>query len=109
MDLIFDFDRRQGITNVRFDGLDGSEDVTSVKEALGLLKIRNPAIAFAEAVSNGTYDDMTDTEYTRMLETVKYISALWRYPGEPEETPLIYEMNPLMVLVSAIETLSQFN
>ena len=107
MDLIFDFDRRQGITNVRFEGLDGSENVTSLKEALGMLKIRNPAIAFAEAMSNGAYDNTTDTEYTRMVEMVNYISTLWRYPGEPEETPLIYEMNPLMVLASAIEALSQ--
>ncbi len=35
MNLIFDFDNRQGITNVRFDGLDGTEEVKSVKDALG--------------------------------------------------------------------------
>ena len=108
MDLIFDFDCRQGITNVRFDGLDGSEEVTSVKEALGMLKIRNPVITFAEAASDGTYDNTADTEYTKMLETVKYISTFWRYPGEPKESLLEYEMNPLMVLASAIEALSQF-
>lgn len=67
MDLIFDFDRCQGITNARFDGLDGSEDVTSVKEALGLLKIRNPAIAFAEAVSNGT-----------LSRTRAHVSTVWK-------------------------------
>ncbi len=60
MDLIFDFDNRQGITNVRFDGLDGSEDVRSEKEALGLLKIRNPAVTFSEDVHRGTFDSVHD-------------------------------------------------
>ena len=109
MDMIFDFDQRQGLTNVRFDGLTGTEPVTSVKEALSLLKIRNPATTFAEAVSSGTYDNTTDTEYKRMLETVKYTSTLWRYPGEPEETPLKYEINALMLLAAALERLSQLN
>lgn len=43
MELLFDFDERQWLTNVRFSGLDGSESVTSIKDALSLLKIRNPA------------------------------------------------------------------
>ena len=42
MELIFDFDQRQGLANVRFEGLDGTEDVASMKQALSLLKIRNP-------------------------------------------------------------------
>lgn len=53
MDMIFDFDSRQGLTNVRFDGLTGCEEVTSVKQALNLMKIRNPAVTFSEAVHNG--------------------------------------------------------
>ena len=44
MELIFDFDQRQGLANVRFEGLDGTEDVASMKQALSLLKIRNPVI-----------------------------------------------------------------
>ena len=30
------FDQRQGLTNVRFEGLDGTESVTSLKQALSL-------------------------------------------------------------------------
>lgn len=55
MELIFDFDQRQGIANVRFEGLDGTEGVTSTKQTLSLLKIRNPACAFADAVKTGAY------------------------------------------------------
>lgn len=55
MDLIFDFDQRQGIANIEFHGLDGTESVTSIKDALRLLKIRNPAVNFANAVKHGAY------------------------------------------------------
>ncbi len=55
MELIFDFDQRQGLANVRFEGLDGTEDVASMKQALSLLKIRNPVIPFADAVKSGAY------------------------------------------------------
>ncbi len=109
MDLIFDFDHRQGIVNVRFDGLDGAEDVTSVKEALGLLKIRNPAVTFSEDVHRGAYDKVPDAAYNRMLETIKYLSSLWYYTGEPGDAKPKSEMNALMLLANAIEALSQFN
>ncbi len=109
MDLIFDFDHRQGIVNVRFDGLDGSEDVTSVKEALGLMKIRNPAVTFSEDIHRGAFDKVPDAEYDRMLETIKYISSLWYYAGEPEDDKPKYEMNALMLFANAIEALSQLN
>lgn len=109
MDLIFEFDLHQGITNVRFDGLDGSEDVASVKEALDLMMIRNPALTFSEAACNGAYNDVPDAQYKRMLETVKYLSSMWRYMDEPRETPPKCEMNALMLLANAIEALSQLN
>ena len=47
MELIYEFDPSQRIVNARFEGLDGTESVTSVKDALCLLKIRNPAVKFA--------------------------------------------------------------
>lgn len=109
MDLIFDFDRYQSITNTHFDGLDGSEPVMSVKEALGLLKIRNPSIAFSEAVHNGVYNSVPDAEYKRMLDTVKCISTLWHHADDPANTSPQYEMNPLALLANALEALSQLN
>ena len=109
MELIFDFDQRQGLANVRFEGLDGTEDVASMKQALSLLKIRNPVIPFADAVKSGAYDHVPDAEYKRMLDTMTFISELWRYPDEPGEAPAKYEMNVLMLLANAIKALSQFN
>lgn len=109
MDLLYDFDSRQGLTRVRFDGLDGGERVTSVKEGLNLLKIRNPAKTFSEAVRGGAYNDVPDEEYRRMLETIKYLSSMWCYMDEPGETPPKGKMNALMLLANAIEALSQFN
>ena len=109
MDMIFEFDQRQGLTRVRFDGLTGTESVTSVKGALDLLKIRNPATTFAEAVQALKYDNVPDEEYIRMLETIKFLSTMWRYTDDPGDAPQKYEMNVLMLLANALEALSQFN
>ncbi len=107
MDMLFDFDLRQGLHNVRFEGegLDGSEEVTSLKQALGLMKIRNPAATFRDALQALKYDDMTDMEYGRLLEHVKWLSTLWRYPDDPKDAQQKYEMNALMLLANALELL----
>lgn len=76
MELIYEFDPSQRIVNARFEGLDGTESVTSVKDALCLLKIRNPAVKFAETVQSGGYNDTSDAEYERMLNTLEFISGL---------------------------------
>lgn len=65
MELLFNFDSSQGIANVRFEGLDGTEGVATLKQALALLKIKNPAVNFADAVRSGAYNDTTDEEYKR--------------------------------------------
>ena len=109
MDMVFDFDQRQGLASVGFHGLDGTESVTSIKDALRLLKIRNPAVNFANAVKHGAYNDEPDAEYKRMLDTITFISELWRYPDSPAEAKTAYEMNALMLLANAIEALSTFN
>ena len=105
MDMLFDFDLWRGLHNVRFEGLDGSEEVTSLKQALGLMKIRNPAVTFKEAVQALKYDDMTDEEYARMLEAVKFLSSVWRYPDDPKDAQQKYEMSALMLLANALELL----
>ncbi len=109
MELLYDFDQSQGLANVEFHGLDGTESVTSVKDALRLLKIKNPAVKFASAVKHGAYNDVPDAEYKRMLDTITFISDLWRYPDTPPEAKTEYEINALMLLANAIEALSMFN
>ncbi len=104
MDMLFDFDLRRGLHNVRFEGLEGSEEVASVKQALGLMKVRNPAVTFREALQALKYDDLTD-EYGRLLEHVKWLSTLWRYPDDPKDAQQKYEMNALMLLANALELL----
>ena len=106
MELIYEFDPSQRIVNARFEGLDGTESVTSVKDALCLLKIRNPAVKFAETVQSGGYNDTSDAEYERRLNTIEFISGLWRYPDAPKEAKTEYEMNVLTLLAAAIEALS---
>mgnify|MGYP001030005435 CR=1 FL=1 len=68
MELIYEFDPSQRIVNARFEGLDGTESVTSVKDALCLLKVRNPAVKFAETVQSGGYNDTSDAEYEHIFQ-----------------------------------------
>ncbi len=105
MEILFDFDLRRCIHHVHFEGLDGTEPVTSVKDALSRMKIRNIGTTFAENVQASKYDDLSDEEYGRMLEHVKFLSTLWRYPDAPKGAPQEYEMNALMLLANALELL----
>lgn len=107
MDMVFDFDRRQAAAGVRFEGLDGTERVTSMKAALAVLKIRNPAASFTEAAKNGDFDRVSDEEYAGMLDTVEFLSKLWRYPEEPGDAK--YELNALTLLANALEALSRLH
>ncbi len=109
MDMILQFDHRQGLVNVRFDGLDGTEHVTSLKDAVNRLKIRNPTVTFSENAHQGLYSLVPDAAYERMCETMKFMGSLWYYPGDPGEAPPKFEMNALMLLANALEALSQFN
>lgn len=106
MYLTYDFNDHQAIVNARFVGLDGTESVSSVKGALELLRVRNPAVLFAEAVKRGKFNDVSDAEYQRMLRTVEVLSALWHNPGETRKDQQKYEMNALTLLANALEALS---
>ena len=70
------------------------------------LKSRSQATVKVERME---YNDATDAEYKRMLETVKFIGSMWRYPDDPGESPEQHEMGALMLLAAAIEALSMFN
>ena len=107
MKLLYEFDASQNIINARFDGLDGCESVSSVKEALGLMQIVNPAVAFADAVKSGMYLDVSDEAYQRMLNNIKRISLLWHYPDDPADSQTRYQLNALMLLANAIEVISK--
>ncbi len=109
MELVFDFDEGCSMTSVRFDGLDGCEPVTSVKEALGMMKIKNPAVSFSYDAMNGLYNDVSDEEYQQMLDTVKCVSSLWQHKDAPEGSSAQYEMNVLTLLSNAIELVSELN
>ena len=111
MNLKYDIGEGGTLHDVRFcSSLTGCEYVTSTKEALGLLKITNPARDFTEAAKAGEFDTMSDEEYKAILDTIACVSYLWRYPEDwryPEEkTPdgksAQPELNPLMLLANAI-------
>lgn len=110
MELSYEMREDGSVVNTCFEGLNGCERVTSVKQALTMLKVKNPAIRFAEDAKAGRYDSVSDEEYERILSTVECISLLWRYDGdEPADKSTRQEMNVLMLLANAIETISRQN
>ncbi len=106
MDMVFGFGGDSSLEGVRFDGLTGHEYVMSTKDAVNVMQVRNPAIAFCQDTEAGAYDEVPDEEYAQMLYTVKAIERLWRRPGETEDSARS-EMNVLMLLANAMELISR--
>lgn len=108
MELKYELDGDGNIVNARFEGLTGCESVTSIKQALGLLQVENPAVTFTKAAKSGLYDRTPDREYYRMLSAVEAISLLWRYEGDqPKDKSTQSRMNVMTLLANAIEMISK--
>lgn len=108
MELQYDVNTDGSIVNARFDGLTGCEPVTSLKQALGLLQVKNPAVVFTENAKAGLYDNIPDADYNRMLQAVEAISLLWRYDGDtPEGKSTQPHLNALTLLANAIEMIGR--
>lgn len=106
MVMEFGYNGDGSLKNITFQGLNGSEFTGNVKSALDLLKIENPARVFKDRVKSGEFDYMMNDEYSRILNEMKFISSLWRYPDDLEESKQ-GEMNVLMLLANAIEAASR--
>ena len=100
MEMTYTVCRDYTIRDLEFAGLTGNERVFSIKEALNLLKVTNPSMAFAEAVKEGAFNELSDDEYENLLSTTRCIAGLFRY-DDTEET-MLREMNVLMLLRNAI-------
>lgn len=108
MELVYDVADDGSIVNARFEGRTGSEPVTSLKQALGLLQVKNPAVVFTQDAKDGVYDHVPDRDYYRMLNAVDTISVLWRYEGDqPEGKSTRPSLNVLMLLANAIELIGR--
>ncbi len=107
MEVTYRFSDDFSMEDVVFEGLSGLEYVTSTKDALNVMKLRNPAVDFSRNAKEGVYDELSDDEYQQALDTIKCISDLWRYPGESGEETAQYEMNVLSLLANAIELISR--
>ena len=93
------------IQNIGFNGCSGLEKVGNVKEALGILRVENPAIALKEAAQAGKLNDMSDEDYHQLISTFKCISNLFRYPDDPRDASAQAQMNVLTLLANAITEL----
>lgn len=110
MELLYDVNADGSIANVRFDGLDGCERVTSIKQALAVMQVDNPAIGFTRNAKAGLYDHISDTDYYRMLDIVECIALLWRYDDDqPPDKSTQQSLNALTLLANAITMIGQLH
>ncbi len=110
MELQYDVTSDGSISNVHFNGLDGCERVTSVKQALSVLQVENPAVIFTKNAKSGLYDHISDADYYRMLATVERIALLWRYDDDqPLDKSTQQSLNVLTLLANAITMIGKMH
>lgn len=107
MEATFTFTQDYAVENMVFEGLTGREYVTSTKEALNMMKVKNPVVNFRDQAENGEFDDLTDEEYQQALDTIRCVGSLWRYPEAGKDDTTRYEMNVLTLLANAIELVTR--
>ena len=110
MKMKFKFNADGLITDTWFDGLNGSDRVTSVSEAMTKLRVKNPAMVFTEEAKAGVFNELSDEVYNAILRSVECIALLWRYKGDtPANKSTRIETNVLTLLANAIELLTRQN
>ena len=110
MKMKFKFNADGLITDTWFDGLNGSDRVTSVSEAMTKLRVKNPAVVFTEEAKAGAFDELSDEVYNAILRSVECIALLWRYKGDtPANKSTRIETNVLTLLANAMELLTRQN
>ena len=62
---------------------------------------------FHNRVRTGEFDSIPDDDYRQLVDTMKFIGSLWRYPDAKEGEDTVSEMTVLMLLANAIETVSR--
>ena len=92
--------------HVTFEGLSGQEFAGSLKEALGILKIENPAAGLREDLKKGRYND---EELEPVIQAVRLISSIWQDPERGSSPNGEEEMNILMLLAAAFEMISRLH
>ena len=107
MIMEYELNENSCMEHITFTGLNGNEFTGNVKTALDLLKIESPAVTFAARVKAGEYDDTPEDEYVRAVNAVDFMSSLWSYPDERESDFKQGELNVLMLLANALETVSR--
>lgn len=104
MKMNYRFTKDFYMEDISFEGLSGQEFAGSLKEALGILKIENPAAGLLEDIKKGRYKN---GELEPVLEAVKLISSLWHDPEKEPSEGGEKERNIIMLLAAAIELISR--
>lgn len=84
---------------IKFEGMKGSECCSTVKDALRLLQIENPAAVFAANYKRGMYDCTPDRFIARDAAVINYISELWHQEDDGE---MIKFVNVVTLLANSL-------
>lgn len=107
MKLSYKFNPDATIREVEFTGCHGLERAGTLKEALGILQIENPAPSFMQEARAGMFHSTPYTQLDRYATTIGHISRLFRYPNEPLTSPPRPQMNALALLANAITEIAR--
>lgn len=109
MKLSYKFNPDATIREVEFTGCHGLERAGTLKEALGILQIENPAPSFMQEARAGMFHSTPYAQLDRYATTIGHISWLFRYPNEPLTSPPRPQMNALALLANAITEIARLN
>ena len=109
MKLRYEFNEDGTIQGAAFAGCSGQERAGNVKEALRVLQVDNPIVAFREAVQRGKYSDLSDEEYDQRLASIRCVSDLFHFPDDPPDAKAQRQMNVLSLLANAITKLVELD
>lgn len=91
---------------VTLEGFDGWEHVSSLKAAVELMAVENPCKSFARKMKSGEYDNMPEDDIAKEAVIANTLDALWRYPGEEENTSL-GTLNIVMLAANALSLIAK--
>lgn len=93
------------LTNVQFEGFDGWESARTVKDAVDLMLVDNPAKTFAQKMKGGAYENAPEACVAREAQVVNILSELWKYPNDKNTNAPT--LNVMMLLANALTLIAQ--
>lgn len=100
MELKYEYDKNGNLSNIVLLGVNGFEAVSSVKEAVEMMAIKNTARSFTINYRLGGYANMSKEDIEKEAAVANILAELWRRLDEPDVMQT--ELNIAMLLVNSL-------